>query len=308
MTDSPTAAHRRLALRQWKSRAMGVLAVGCVAIALLPLGSILWTCIQLGGPVLSSNFVFGKEDTFGCPLGTPHCGVGGIGPALEGTLLLMGLAALMAIPVGVLAAIYLNEYARGKVGRTISFLMDVMSGVPSIVVGVFIFVLFQLYFRQQTFSAISGAVALAVIMVPIVTRTAEEALRLVPDHLREAALALGVPQHQTVRKVVLRTSLPTLVTGALLAVARAGGETAPLLFTAFGNPFFPEWNKGIYYVLTHPVGAIPLLIYNGGLSPWTNQIADAWGASLVIILLMLAISLLARLALIRRTKNMMGAG
>ncbi len=293
----------RDSVRKWKSRAMLWLTVACVGIVLVPLGSILWTCVQLGGKVLSFNFVFGKEDTFGCPLGSTGCVVGGIGPALEGTLLLMGLAALIAIPIGVLGAVWLREYSRGSVGRGISFMMDVLTGVPSIVVGVVIFALFQLYLKQYTFSTISGAVALAIIMLPIVTRTAEESLRLVPDSLREAAFALGIRQHKVVRKVVLRTSAPPLIVGSLLAVARAGGETAPLLFTAFGNPFYPQWNQGIYYVLTHPIGSAPLLIYDDALSPWTNQIADAWGASLVLILLMLAISLVARLLLIRRLKG-----
>jgi phosphate transport system permease protein len=284
-------------------------ALACVIIALIPLGSILWTVIQKGGPILNWGFISGAE-VAPCNINTQaSCQIGGIGPAVEGTFVMLGLASLIAIPAGIAAGIFLAEYGRGRISRTISFLMDVMSGVPSIVVGLFIFSALFLYDSVNNlhiFNVYAGALALAVIMLPIVTRTAEEALRTVPNGIREAAWALGIPHHRAVRKIVLRSAGGSLITGALLAVARAGGETAPLLLTAGWSQFFIYCPPGQSPLscMDNPTGSMGPLIYFWGTSPYSNQIAGAWGAALFFVLIMLAISVTARIILYTRTKKM----
>ncbi|HLY76843.1 MAG TPA: phosphate ABC transporter permease PstA [Thermoplasmata archaeon] len=274
---------------------MGV-AFACVVLALIPLGSILYTAVSLGSRVLSVTFLTGPE-TVPCSFQVdPNCTYGGVWPAISGSLVLIGLSALIAMPVGILAGIYLSEYAprdKLRVGRPVSFFSDVMTGFPSIVVGVFVYSLFYLFAPGIVFSALSGSVALAIIMIPLVTRTTEEALRLVPTNLREAALALGIPRYRATLHVVLSTGRATVITGAILAVMRAAGETAPLLITAFGNPHG-------FQGFTQPTEALGPLIYTYGESPWPNQIADAWGMSLVLIFMMVVIGVGARLALRRK--------
>jgi phosphate transport system permease protein len=295
--------------RHFMNYFMSGAALVCVIIALIPLGSILWTVIEKGGPVLNYGFITGAEVAPCNTNSQANCHIGGIGPAVEGTFVMLGMACLIAIPAGIAAGIFLAEYGRGRVSRTISFLMDVMSGVPSIVVGLFIFSALFYYDaanRLHIFSAYAGALALAVIMLPIVTRTSEEALRTVPNGIREAAWALGIPHHRAVRKIVLRSAGGSLITGALLAVARAGGETAPLLLVAGNSQFFIPCPPGQNLVscLDNPVGALGPLIYSWGSSPYSNQIAGAWGAALFFVLIMLAISVTARLILYRRTQKM----
>jgi phosphate transport system permease protein len=291
--------------------AMSGAALACVIIALIPLGSILWTVIQKGGPILNYGFITGAEVAPCNANSQLNCQIGGIGPAVEGTFVMLGLASLIAIPVGIGAGIFLAEYGRGRVSRTISFLMDVMSGVPSIVVGLFVFTALFYYDipnRLHIYNAYAGALALAVIMLPIVTRTAEEALRTVPNGIREAAWALGIPHHRAVRKIVLRSAGGSLITGALLAVARAGGETAPLLFTAAWSPFFINCPPGqsALSCLDNPVGALGPLIWIWGTSPYSNEISGAWGAALFFVLIMLAISVTARIILYRRNQRVGG--
>ncbi len=268
----------RNARRKWKNWVVSALAALCVVVALIPLGSILYTAANLGGRSITWHFL------------TAPMVRGGIGNAIEGTLILVGFASLLAGPGGVLIGIFLSEYGRGRVGRTVSFLTDVMTGFPSIVVGVFVYSLFFLFFPGIVFSATAGAVALAVIMVPIVARTTEEALRLVPTTVREAAYALGIPRYRTTIQVVLSAARGAVLTGALLAVMRAGGETAPLILTAFGNPFG-------FQGLGQPIQALPPLIYTEGISPFQSQVNAAWGAALILIIIMLTISVGARIAL-----------
>jgi phosphate transport system permease protein len=290
-----TNDHRR-ARRRWTNRIVAALAFLCLVVALIPLGSILYTAGELGSRVISWQFLTSREPVGCAPSVVPGCSYGGIWPALEGSFVLIGLSAAIAIPIGVLAGIYLSEFAgrdRLRVGRSVSFFSDVMTGFPSIVVGVFVYSLFYLFAPGIVFSALTGGIALAIIMIPVVTRTTEEALRLVPMSLREAALALGIPKYRATVRIVLSAGRGAVVTGALLAVMRAGGETAPLLITAFGNP------NG-FQGFTQPTEALGPLIFNFGTSPWPNQIADAWGASLILIALMLAISIGARLALHRQ--------
>ncbi len=206
--------------------------------------------------------------------------------AIVGTLIILGLASLMGIPIGIGAGIYLAEYGAGKLGTLVRFFTDVLTGIPSIVIGIFTYTMVVLPMRS--FSALAGAFALAIIMIPTVTRATEEIIRLVPGSLREASLALGVPQWKTILRVVVPTALGGVITGAMLAVARAGGETAPLLFTAFGNRF---WSVS----LDRPIAALPLQVFVYAVSPYDDWRAQAWAGAFALVTMVLAISILARL-------------
>jgi phosphate transport system permease protein len=282
----------RNARRRVTNWIMSALALGCVIVALIPLLSIIYTAVSLGGHVLSLSFLISPYPSACSPtVNTPVCPVGGIGPAIEGTGVLLALASLFSVPPGILAGIYLSEFGRNRFGRAVSFFTDVMTGSPSMVVGIFVYTLFYLAFGPRgVFNTLSGAAALAFLMIPIVTRTTEEALRLVPNSIREAAYALGIPRYRAVLHVVLTAARGAVLTGAVLAVMRAGGEAAPLLVTALGNPFG-------FQGLDQPTAAIPPIIFNFGTSPYANQIAAAWGASLVLIIIMLCISLAVRYSL-----------
>ncbi|HEV2231180.1 MAG TPA: phosphate ABC transporter permease PstA [Thermoplasmata archaeon] len=278
---------------------MAGLALVCVGLALAPLVYILYTSVSLGSRVVSLAFLTGTEPLPCTSAAFSACPHGGIGPAIQGTLLLIGIASSISLPLGILTGIYLSEYGRGAFGSAVRFVADVMTGIPSIVVGIFVYSLF-LYAGMVgwlpvswVFSTLSGGVALSVIMVPIVARTSEEALRTVPVSTREAALALGIPPHRTVGRIVLATGRTAILTGALLAIARAGGETAPLLATDFGSRL---WFQGI----GNPSDSLPISIWNGGLSGYPNLEADAWGATLILIVIMLTISVTARLLLRQR--------
>lgn len=219
---------------------------------------------------------------------------GGMANALLGTAKLMGLACLFGIPPGVLAGIYLAEFGDSRFARLVRFSADVMSGVPSITVGIFVYTLFVL--TTKSFSAWAGGVALAVLMLPTVTRTTEELLRLVPEALREAALGLGIPRWRATLSVVLRTALPGIATGVMLAVARVAGETAPLLFTAFNNSFWSE-------SLNEPTASLPVQIYTYAVSPYEEWHDKAWAAALVLVTLVLCLNVLARFAVRHRVRT-----
>jgi len=211
--------------------------------------------------------------------------------AVAGTLLLVGLACAVGIPVGVLAGVYLAEFGRGRFATAVRFSADVMSGVPSIAVGIFVYTLVVLSMRR--FSALAGGIALGILMVPTIMRTAEELLRLVPDSLREAGLALGLPKWRVILRVVLRTGASGIATGIMLAVARVAGETAPLLFTAFNNRF---WSAS----LDRPIGSLPVQIYTYAVSPYEEWHRQAWAAALVLVGMVLVLNLLARLLTFNR--------
>jgi phosphate transport system permease protein len=202
-----------------------------------------------------------------------------------GTLELVGLACLFGIPLGVMAGVYLAEFGRGRFANAVRFSADVMSGVPSITVGIFVYTLVVLSMKR--FSALAGGIALAIIMLPTVTRTTEELLKLVPPALREAAYGLGVPRWSATLRVVLRTAAPGIATGVMLAVARVAGETAPLLFTAFSNRF---WSDGI----DEPVASLPVQIYTYAVSPYEDWHRQAWAAALVLVVMVLALNVAAR--------------
>jgi phosphate transport system permease protein len=218
---------------------------------------------------------------------------GGVAPAIVGTLTMLVVASIIGIPIGVGTAIYLSEYGRGPLAHTVSFIVDLLAGLPSIVVGVFVWAWLVRQVIGQ-YNGLAGGVALAIIMIPIITRTVEEILRLVPDSLREASLALGIPRWKTILRVVMPTARAGLITGVVLAMARAAGETAPLLLTALGNQFF---NLN----LLEPVAALPIQIYNYAVSPYDDWHTKAWGSALVLISVIGLFSLLTRLAVRRQS-------
>jgi phosphate transport system permease protein len=210
---------------------------------------------------------------------------GGIGNAIVGTLLLLGLASVVGIPFGIAAGVYLAEYGKGWFANSVRFITDTLTGVPSIVVGVFVYTLIVVPLKQ--YSAMAGGLALALIMIPIVTRTTEEMIRLVPNSLREGALALGAPEWRVTTGVVLPAAASGIATGAMLAIARVSGETAPLLFTAFGSRFFN-------YYLDKPVASLTVQIYNYAISPYDEWHAQAWAATLVLMAMILGINIAVR--------------
>lgn len=274
----------------------------CVVAVLYPLADIIYEAFSRGGGVLfQPQFLSSVPPT---PCSQLSCSTVGIGPEIEGTLVMVGLAACIAVPVGVLAAIFAAEYRGHGLGRAISFTADVLTGVPSIIVGAFVYTYFVLYAPSIPLSpvivipsAVAGALALAFIMIPIVTRTTEEALTIVPISMREAALALGIPKWKSSLRIVLIASLPGTLTGILLAVMRAAGEAAPLLFTAAGSNYYLQG-------LNTPTGALPLIIYTFALSPASNWHEVAWGATLFLLILVLVANVLSRTMIHRLARRM----
>jgi phosphate transport system permease protein len=255
------------------------LMVMCTVAVLIPLVLISGYLVAKG--VTSLNLDFFTQ----LPKPVGEAG-GGMANAIVGTLILIGLACAFAVPVGVLTGVYLGEYGDGRFGWSVRFCADVLTGVPSIVIGIYAYTL--IVKPMHSFSAYAGGWALGVIMLPIVARTAEEMVRLVPGSLREASLALGVPAWRTTLWVVLRTARGGIVTGIMLAVARVAGETAPLLFTAFGNQF---WHHG----LGGPISSLPVQIYTYAISPFDDWHRQAWAGALVLLALIALTSLAVRL-------------
>ncbi len=210
---------------------------------------------------------------------------GGIGNAILGSIVLLGLSSVIGLPIGIAVGIYLSEIGTGRFAGAVRFIVDTLTGIPSIVTGVFIYAIIVL--PMKGFSALAGGVALALIMVPIVARTTEEMLKLVPHSLREGALALGAPQWRVILGVILPAAAPGIATGAMLAIARVSGETAPLLFTAFGSRFFS-------YYFDQPIASLTVQIYNYAISPYDEWHAQAWAATLVLMTLILGINIIVR--------------
>jgi phosphate transport system permease protein len=262
------------------SNLMVALTVASVLIAVLPLLLILGTLIVKGAGSLSVAFFTQAP----APVGEPG---GGVLHGVVGTLMMVGVACLAGLPIGIGAGIHCAEYPHHKLSTTARFIADVMNGTPSIVVGVFAWT--WIVAKQGHFSALAGSAALGMLMIPMVMRTTEEMIKLVPNALREAALALGYPRWRTSLTVVVRTCLPGIVTGSLLAVARVAGETAPLLFTALGNQF-------VSTDLTQPMAALPLVVFSYATGPYEEWHTLAWATALVLILVVLVLSLLARWA------------
>ena len=264
--------------RKFVERANWFVMLCCISISLFFLVAILGYVLVNGASSIDWEFLTAM------PVPAGESG-GGIANALVGSVLVVSIASLMALPIGIGAAIFINEFPSHGLGRTVRFLAEVLTGIPSIVVGLFAYALVVL--PTGGFSAISGSVAYAFIMVPIVLISAHEALRLVPDSLREASLALGIPKWRTIMGVVLPVSSRALITGAVLAFSRALGEAAPMLFTAFGNSF---WNLNP----TKPIATVPLLIYTYATGPYEDWHRKAWGASFVLLVLVLMTSVLTR--------------
>lgn len=291
----------RAARRKYFSHGMTVLSGLAIVVIMVPLAAVIYEAVVLGGSVFNVAF-FTQGIPYPC---TPEPGItchqGGVIVPIEGTLVLLGLASLIAVPVGVGAAIFAVEYGGERVSaRIIGVVADVLSGVPSIVAGVFIYALFVIYDPTLAFSTFSGSLALSVLMVPIVTRTCEEALRTVPHSVREAALALGISKWKTTMRITFVSALPGVVTGILLAIARASGEAAPLLIT-LGNSC-PHPLAGIY----QQGCALPLWIFYGATNPYKNWYELAWGCALLLLLFILALSVLSRFTLERMTRRMRG--
>jgi phosphate transport system permease protein len=211
---------------------------------------------------------------------------GGIANALVGTVMLVAMASLFALPPGIAVGIYLAETGRGKRATVVRLCMEVLQGVPSIVIGIVAYL--WIVKPMGNFSAISGSIALAIMMLPVVVRTTEETLRLIPKSLKDASLALGAPYYLTVLKIVLPAGISGIVTGILLSVARIAGETAPLLFTAFGNPFM-NWD------VAKPISSLPQIIFNYAISPYDDWHTMAWGASFVLITMVLCLNIISKL-------------
>jgi phosphate transport system permease protein len=279
LTRSPTSQ------RTLFNTVMTVVAFTCGVLALLPLLAVLSYVIIKGFSSLNLA-VFVELPPKALQKG------GGFGNAILGTLLMVGIAALISIPFGVLGAIYITEFSSARVARWVRFAANVLSGVPSIIAGVFaygIVVLTLVKLNLGSYSALGGGFALAILMLPIILRTTDEALQLVSQDLRQASVGLGATNFQTVSQVVLPAALPAIVTGATLAIARASGETAPLLFTALFSNFWPD---GLF----QPTASLAVLVYKYAISPFKNWQSLAWAASLILVLMVLITSIIARWA------------
>ncbi|HEU4474325.1 MAG TPA: phosphate ABC transporter permease PstA [Gemmatimonadales bacterium] len=274
----------RRVLRRLVSNAMVGLMILAVVVALLPLFFILLDLVVKGAGSLSLDFFTRMP----APAGESG---GGVAHAIVGTLIIVGTASLIGLPIGIAAGIYCAEYPGSRLTWITRFVADVMNGTPSIVVGVFAWA--WIVATQKHFSALAGSAALAMLMIPMVMRTTEEMIKLVPNSLREAALALGYPRWRTSLSIVMRTTLPGIVTGSLLAVARIAGETAPLLFTALGSQYMS-------LDLDQPMAALPLTVFTYATGPYEEWHQFAWAAALVLILVVFVLSLGARLAIGRR--------
>jgi phosphate transport system permease protein len=280
------------------NRAAEIAAVAAAAIAILALGVLVWSVFSRGVHALNLDFFTKGPALFG------QAG-GGVAPALVGSLLLVGIATALALPFGVLTAIFVSEFAPRRVGEQVRLWLDVLNGFPSIVIGIFVFALCVKvklpvvgWGRHQ--SAFAGGFALAIIMLPLVARATMEVLALVPGHLREASYALGVSKWQTVLRVVLPTALGGILTGTTLAVARAAGETAPLLFTCAIAGQLVDWNPA------HSVNSIPLTIFQYSEAPDEALHQQAWALAFVLIAFVLLTSLTARF-LLERSRRKLGA-
>jgi phosphate transport system permease protein len=280
-------ANRRLLQRRLTDAAAKVLATFAAVTGIFWLIWILWTTFSKGLPVL-------KWGLF-TQLTPPPGSDGGLLNAFVGSLLMSGLAVLIGTPIGIGAGTYLAEYARRtKLGETIRFVNDILLSAPSIVIGLFVY---TITVRQVGhFSGFAGAIALAFIVLPVVVRTTDEMLQLVPSTMREASLALGVPQHKVIRQVLFRASMSGILTGVLLALARISGETAPLLFTALNNPY---WSTN----MNQPMANVPVVIFQYAMSPYEYWHALAWAGAFVMTMLVLMLGIISRIILLKNRRH-----
>lgn len=271
---------RGRARRRIVSSAFVAFCAGSVLVALVPLAFVLFFVVSRGIQALNLDFFVGLPK----PVGETG---GGMANAIVGTLMLSGLGSLMAIPIGVLSGVYTSEYAGSRLASLIRFAADTLNGVPSIVIGVFAYGIAVLPFRQ--FSAFAGGLALGIMMIPIIARTTEELLLLVPATMREGALALGATRARAIFTVVLPAAAPGIVTGIVLALARIAGETAPLLFTSFNNRFFSADP-------TQPISSLTVQVFTYAIAPYEDWHRQAWAGALVLVSIVLLSSVLARVA------------
>src|ERR1051326_5647945 len=281
------AGGARMSLRKFKSNLIVTLCGASVLLALVPLAMILFYVIKQGFSALNWDFFTQLPK----PVGEAG---GGMANAIVGTLILIAIAGLIAVPVGVLSGVHLAEFKGSRFSSIVRFAADVLNGVPSIVIGIFAYAIVVLPLKR--FSALAGGVALAIIMIPVVARTTEELLRLVPGGLKEAALALGATRAKAMFSVILPAALPGILTGILVALARVAGETAPLLFTAFNNRFFST-------NITQPIGSLTVQVFTYALSPYDDWIRQAWAGALVLVSIILILSIIARVVT-RRLERM----
>lgn len=266
---------RRLKYRKAVNLAVNSLTFLAALIAILPLFLIFYYTVSKGIGRLNLEFFIEMPK----PVGEPG---GGMANAIVGTLILVGIGGAIGLPVGIMSGIYLAEFGKNKFGQLLRFLTDVLSGIPSIVVGVVAYTLVVIPMKQ--FSALAGGVALAILMIPTITRTTEEMIKLVPHSYREAGLGLGIPKWKTSLFIILRTAWKGIATGVLLGLSRAAGETAPLLFTALGNRF---WSTNVF----EPIASLTVYIYDYARAPFEDWNAQAWTAALVLIILISLLSL-----------------
>jgi phosphate transport system permease protein len=267
------------------NKAMTILAGALVVVALIPLLAVLSYVLIKGISRLNVDLLTKLPPP-------PMVPGGGIANAIVGTLIMVGLASVISVPIGIGSAIFLSEFGSPVTARWIRFATNVLNGVPSIILGVFAYSV--LVITTKTFSAFAGAVALSILMLPTIIRTTDEALKIVPQEIRWASLGIGAAKYQTVLQVVLPAALPTIVTGVTLAIARAAGETAPLIFTALFTQFWPN-------SLLQPTPSLAVLVFNFATVPFKNQQELAWAASLILVLLVLTTSIVSRFALRRKT-------
>jgi phosphate transport system permease protein len=270
--------------RKAKSSIMMILSIICAVVAIIPLFLILFYTLSQG--LSSINWAFFTQ--MPKPAGEPG---GGMANALVGTGILVGIGSAIGLPVGILAGVYLSEKSSSVFAQMVRFLTEVLNGIPSIVIGVVAYVLVVVPMKR--FSAIAGGVALSILMVPLVTRTTEEMIKLIPHSFREAALGLGIPRWKTTLFIILPAAFKGIFTGILLSIARAAGETAPLLFTALGNRF---WSTQ----LDQPIASLTVFIYDYAKAPFDNWNQQAWAAALVLIVLVMMINIIFRVVTRKR--------
>ncbi|QVQ50607.1 phosphate ABC transporter permease PstA [Spiractinospora alimapuensis] len=271
--------------RRARDRFVTAVVYTCFGLAMVPLVSLLWTVISRGLPRFDGYFLSVSMNGV-----LPSMDAGGVYHAIVGTLMITGMATLISVPIGILAAIYLVEYGRGRLAKAIVFFVDVMTGIPSIVAGLFVVALWMMLFGPGHTNGAAGAVALSVLMIPVVVRSSEEMLRLVPAELREASYALGVPKWRTIVKVVLPTATAGITTGIMLAIARVVGETAPLILTAGSSAVRINWD-----LFDGQMMSLPVFIYSQVRMGGAINYERAWAAALTLILVVMLLFLAARL-------------
>jgi phosphate transport system permease protein len=262
-----------------------MLGLICLAalVAMVPLFAVFFHVLKMGAPALSWTFL----TSLPTPVGQTG---GGMGNAVLGSAILVGMGTLLGVPLGVLGGVFLAEYGQGKLATSLRFCVDLLTSIPSIIIGLYIYAL--VVEPMHGFSAWAGGLALAMLMFPFVVKTTEEVLSLIPDHIREAGLALGIPRWRVILSIVLKGAIPSVATGVILGVARIAGETAPLLFTAFGNRNWPE-------SLNQPAPSLPVQIYSYAISPFAEWHQQAWAGAFLLLLLVLLFNLVARFLIFR---------